>query len=83
MQIEIGYCALQKQSNLGESKQTRPDTRPVADGWARAEMQVFAISNSITMEQRTDGWTDGWTNGLTDERTDGQTKPLIELRVCN
>ena len=48
--------------------QIRPDTRsPVADGWAGAEMRVFALSNSI----------------ITDGRTDGRTKPLIELRVRN
>ena len=39
---------------------TRPDTRPipVADGWAGAEMRVFALSNSITMDRRMDGRTD-------------------------
>ena len=44
--------------------QTRPDTwpKPVADGWARAEMRVFALANSI----------------ITDGRTNGRTKPLIE-----
>ena len=44
-----------------KSKETRPDTRPipVADGWAGAEMRVFTLSNSITMDRRTDGPTDG------------------------
>ena len=55
---------------------TRLDTRPipVADGWARAEMRVFTLSNSITMTRRTDQRT----NGPTDQRTNGRTKPLIE-----
>ena len=66
MQIEIGYCALQKQSNLGESKQTRPDTRPVADGWARAEMRVLPFFNSSV----TDRPTNRPTNQPTDLRTD-------------
>ena len=40
---------------------TRPDTRliPVADGWAGAEMHVFALSNSITStDRRTERRTD-------------------------
>ena len=46
------------------NKETRPVTQPmpVADGWAGAEMRVFAPSNSIIT-----------LNGQTDERTDGQT----------
>ena len=38
---------------------------PTADGWAGAEMRVFALSNSITTDQRT--------NGPTDQRTDRRT----------
>ena len=39
---------------------TRPDTRPmpVADGWAGAEMRVFALSQLDHHDQQTDGWTD-------------------------
>ena len=49
----------------GEIPRTRPDTRPipVADGWAGAEMRVFALSNSIITDGRTDGWTNGQTDG--------------------
>ena len=41
-------------------KVTRPDTRPipVADGWAGAEMRVFPLSDSITMDRPTDQPTD-------------------------
>ena len=40
---------------------TMPDTRPkpVADGWAGAEMRVSTLSNSIITDGRTDGRTDG------------------------
>ena len=36
---------------------TRPDTRPkpVADGWAGAEMRVFTLSNSIITDGPTGG----------------------------
>ena len=39
---------------------TKEDTWPipVADGWAGAEMRVFALSNSIITDRRTDGPTD-------------------------
>ena len=55
---------------------TRPDTRPipVADGWAGAEMRVFALSQ---LDHH------GPTDLPTNRRTDGRTKPLIELRVRN
>ena len=46
---------------------TRPDTRPpVADGWAGAEMRVFALFDSCSP-----------TDQRTDQRTDGRTKPLL------
>ena len=37
------------------NKRTRPGTRPipVADGWAGAEMRVFALSDLIITDQRT------------------------------
>ena len=52
------------------SIKTRPDTRPipVADGWAGAEMRVFALSQLDH-------------HGPTDQPTDGRTKPLIESLV--
>ena len=58
---------------------TRPDTRPipVTDGWAGAEMRIFALSNLIITNGPTDQWTNGptdrRTNGPTDRRTDGQS----------
>ena len=53
---------------------------PVADGWAGAEMRVFALFDLCTpTDQRTNGPTDQRTNGP----TDGRTEALIELRVRN
>ena len=54
-----------KTKNYTTTTETRPDTRPipVANGWAGAEMHVFTFSNSITMDQRTDGPTDGPMDG--------------------
>ena len=54
---------------------TRSDTRPipVADGWAGAEMCVFAVSQLHHPY--------GSTNRPTDRPTDGRTKPLIESLV--
>ena len=44
--------------NKKRERITRPDTRPpVADGWARAEMRVSTLFDSITTDQRTEGWT--------------------------
>ena len=59
---------------------TRPDTRPipVADGWAGAEMRVFALSQ---LDHH--GPTNQPTDQPTDRPTDRRTKPLIELRVRN
>ena len=48
---------------------TRLDTRPpVADGWAGADMRVFALFDSCSPKDRpTDGPTNGWTDGWTDK----------------
>ena len=55
------------------AKRTRPDTRPipVADGWAGAEMRIFALSQLDDIYRLTDRVTNRPTG-------DGRTKPLIE-----
>ena len=66
---------------LGKEMKTsaRPDTRPsVADGWAGAEMQLFATRNVLErwfshFSTGADGPTDQRTNGRMDRRTDGQS----------
>ena len=51
-----------------KDKKTRPDTRPpVSDGWAGADMRVFALFDSCSP---TDRPTDGPTDRPTDRRTD-------------
>ena len=56
------------------AKETRPDTRPipVVDGWAGAEMHVFALSQ---LDHHVP------TDQPTEQPTDGRTKPLIESLV--
>ena len=77
--------------------ETRPDTRPipVADGRAGAEMRVFPLFDSITMDQPTDQPTNGrmnkasyrvasprLKNGFTDHRqTDRLSSDVKTLRV--
>ena len=81
LQNGIGNCMKIDRFNIPRfnpfviREKTRPDTRPipVADGWAGAEMQIFALSNSII----TNGPLDQWTDGPTDGRMDGRTKSLI------
>ena len=51
---------MKDRKNNSKKKITRPDSRPkpVADGWAGAEMRVFTFSNSIIADGPTDPQTD-------------------------
>ena len=59
---------------------TWPDTLPipVADGWAGAEMHVFALFDSYS---RTDGPTDGRTNRQMDKASYRVASPLLKTDV--
>ena len=71
----------------------RPDTRPkpVADGWAGAEIRVFTLSNSIITDQQTDRLTDKASyrvaslcyerrDQLTRQGVDSTTKTVVSIR---
>ena len=50
---------------------------------AASKTHVFTHLNSSVAHGPTNHWTDGCIDGPMDQREDAQTKPLVELRICN